>query len=156
LGLMLPLWRIKMEAPQYPHGLEVDIYAYTIQGGHDGNDLREINILNHYIGMKRIERAELTDLDWLPFGFGLLGVLLLRLAAVGTVRRLMVLSVLAASFPGFPLGLFAYKLYSSGHTLSPEPPVKRDPFMPGLLGTKHLENFTTPPGPAVGTYLIGV
>ena len=45
IGLTLPLWRIGMEAPQYPNGLTVDICPYKLESGHEGNDLREINIL---------------------------------------------------------------------------------------------------------------
>lgn len=47
LSLTAPLWRISMEAPQYQSGLSLDIYAHKIEGGDDGRDLREINLLNH-------------------------------------------------------------------------------------------------------------
>jgi hypothetical protein len=47
IGLTQPLWHIVMEAPQYPNGLSLDIYAHTIKGGHDGADISEINILNY-------------------------------------------------------------------------------------------------------------
>ena len=40
-----PLWNIHMHAPQYPNGLQLDIYAHTIEGGNQGNDLNEINTL---------------------------------------------------------------------------------------------------------------
>ena len=66
LSLTAPIWRISMEAPQYPKGLYLDIFTYTIEGGNDGQHLAEINTLNHYIGMHKIDRAELSDLDWLP------------------------------------------------------------------------------------------
>lgn len=156
IGMTKPLWRIEMEAPQYPEGLTVDIYAYKIEGGHEGNDLREINILNHYIGMKKIDRTELSDLDWLPFGFGLIGVLLLRLAAVGNVRSLLDLTVIVGYFSAFSMGRFAYRMYNYGHHLSPDAPVKVTPFMPAMLGTKQVGNFTTHAGPQLGTYLVGV
>ena len=156
IGLTLPLWHIRMEAPQYPEGLTVDIYAHTLQGGHDGNDIHEINILNHYIGMKRIDRTELADLDWLPFGFGLLGIMLLRVAAVGNVRSLLDLTVIAGYFTAFSLGRFIYKLYAYGHQLSPDAPIKIKPFMPAIFGTKEIGNFTTHAGPGSGTYLVGV
>lgn len=156
IGLTMPLWHIRMEAPQYPDGLTVDIFAFKLEGGHEGNDLREINILNHYIGMKKIDRAELADLDWLPFGFGLLGVLLLRLAAIGNVRSLLDLSVLVGYFGAFSVGRFVYKMYSFGHHLSPDAPVKITPFMPALFGTKEVGNFTTHAGPGSGTYLVGL
>ena len=156
IGLTMPLWHIRMEAPQYPAGLSVDIYAYTLKGGHEGNDLREINILNHYIGMSKIDRTELPDLDWLPFGFGLLGLLVLRLAAVGNVRSLLDLSVIVGYFTVFALGRFVYKMYAFGHHLSPDAPIKMKPFMPPLFGSKELGNFTTHSGPGSGTYLIAL
>src|SRR4051794_39973835 len=70
LSFFFPLWQIRMSAPQYPEGLSMDIYAHTVVGGHDGVDIREINILNHYIGMKTINRVDLSDLDWIPFALG--------------------------------------------------------------------------------------
>src|SRR5688572_9381681 len=88
LAFVLPLWRISMTAPQYRDGLSVDIYAHTIEGGRDGADISEINVLNHYIGMKKLDRRELSDLDWIPFAIGVLGLLTLRVAAVGNVRAL--------------------------------------------------------------------
>jgi hypothetical protein len=156
IGLSMPLWRIQMEAPQYPDGLSVEIYAQKLEAGHDGNDLREINILNHYIGMRKIDRAELADLDWLPFGFGLLAVLVLRVAAVGNVRSLCDLAVIVGYFSAFALGRFVYKMYRYGHDLSPDAPVKIPPFTPALFGTKQVGNFTTHSGPGQGTYLVAV
>lgn len=156
IGLTMPLWRISMEAPQYPNGLTVDIYAHKVEGGNEGNDLREINILNHYIGMKKISREELTDLDWLPFGFGLLAILLLRVATIGNVRSLVDTATVVGYFSLFALGRFAYKLYTYGHHLSPDAPVKVQPFMPALFGTKQVGNFTTHSAPAAGTYLVGL
>jgi copper chaperone NosL len=153
-GLTKPLWHIQMEAPQYPDGLTVDIYAHKLEGGNEGNDLREINILNHYIGMKKIERADLKDLDWLPFGFGILAILLLRVAVVGNVRSLLDLAVMASYFALFSMGRFGYKLYSYGHDLSPDAPVTMEPFTPAILGTKQVGNFTTHSFPGVGTYLV--
>lgn len=154
IGLTMPLWSIQMEAPQYPNGLTVDIYAHKIEGGHGGSDLLEINILNHYIGMKKIDRAELADLDWLPFGFGALAILLLRLAAVGNVRSLVDLSVIIGYFAVFSLGRFAYRLWVYGHHLSPDAPVKVEPFMPVVFGSKQIANFSTHAGPERGTWFI--
>ena len=64
-----PLWSMRFEAPQYPDGLRLEIYAHTVEG-----DLHEINTLNHYIGMASIDRAELSDLDWIPFALGVIVV----------------------------------------------------------------------------------
>jgi copper chaperone NosL len=156
IGLTMPLWHIQMEAPQYPEGLTVEIYSHKLEGGHEGNDLREINILNHYIGMKKINRAELGDLDWLPFGFGLLGLLVMRVAVVGNVRSLLDLTAVAGYFSAFSMGRFVYKMYAFGHELSPDAPVKITPFTPAIFGTKQVGNFTTHAGPSTGTYLVAI
>lgn len=156
LALTLPLWHIELDAPQYPSGLSVDIYAHTITSGHDDKDLPEINILNHYIGMKKIERAAFAELDWIPFGLGALAILALRVAAIGDVRALLDLAVVVGYFTAFSGGRFAYKMYVYGHNLSPEAPVKVAPFMPALIGSKQIGNFTTYAEPGSGTYLMVV
>jgi copper chaperone NosL len=156
LSLTQPLWSIFMQAPQYPNGLSLDIYAHTIESGNEGRDLSEINTLNHYIGMHKIDRAELSDLDWIPFAIGALSLLALRVAAIGDVRALLDLSVLLLYFSGFSIGRFAFKLYTSGHNLDPSAPVKLEPFTPAILGTKQIANFTTQSSPRGGTFLIGI
>jgi hypothetical protein len=137
-----PLWRISMVAPQYPTGLALDIYAHKVEGGRGGNDIQEINTLNHYIGMSKIDRAALSDLDWLPFAIGALVILTLRVAAIGDVRALIDLAVVTGYFTLFSLGRFVYKLYVLGHNLDPKAPVHMDPFMPAIFGTKQIANFT--------------
>lgn len=154
IGISAPLWHIRMEAPQYPDGLTLDIYAHRLESGHDGNDLREINILNHYIGMRKIDVADLQDLSWLPFGFGLLALLALRVAVVGNVRSLLDLTAITAYFSIFAFGRFVYKLHAYGHQLSPDAPVKIPPFTPPIFGTKEVGNFTTAAGPGTGSYLV--
>ena len=46
----LPLWRMTMKAPQYRNGLTLCAYGSSMTG-----DIRELNILNHYIGMPPLE-----------------------------------------------------------------------------------------------------
>jgi hypothetical protein len=156
LTFTAPLWRIDLSAPQYPDGLFMDIWSYKLEGGGDGQHIQEINTLNHYIGMRPIDRAALSDLDWLPFALGGLALLALRVAALGNVRSLLDLSVLTAYVSLFGLGRFAYKLYVFGHDLSPKAPVKVEPFMPVLLGTKQIANFTTASYPLLGSLYLGL
>lgn len=151
-----PVWRISMEAPQYPEGLSLDIYAYKLEAGNDGQHLTEINTLNHYIGMAPIDRRAMSDLDWIPFALGALALFTLRVAAVGNVRSLVDLAVLTAYVTAFAFGRFAYKLYTFGHNLSPDAPVTVEPFMPALLGTKQIANFTTHSLPQLGSGLLGI
>jgi hypothetical protein len=155
-ALSQPLWRIRLEAPQYPQGLQLDIYAYTLEGGNHGQHLSEINTLNHYIGMHKIDRGELSDLDWLPFALGALALLTLRAAAIGNVRSLIDQCVLTTYVLLFSMGRFVFKMYVYGHNLAPDAPVKVAPFTPALLGTKQIANFTSHSGPMLGTFLVTV
>jgi len=156
LTFSAPLWKISMTAPQYPNGLEMEIYAHKIEGGNGGQHIKEINTLNHYIGMHKIDRAELSDLDWIPFALGLLAVLTLRCAAIGNVRALVDLAVIAGYIGAFSFGKFVYKLYVFGHNLDPDAPIKLDPFTPAIFGTKQIANFSTHSFPQLGAIYIGV
>lgn len=151
-----PLWRISMQAPQYPAGLYMEIYTHKIEGGNGGQHIKEINTLNHYIGMHKIDRAELSDLDWIPFGLGLLILLTLRCAAIGNVRMLIDLAVLAGYIGVFAMGRFVYKLYVFGHNLDPDAPIKLEPFTPAIIGTKKIANFSTQSYPQLGSLYIGL
>ncbi|CAN5881851.1 hypothetical protein BH11MYX3_BH11MYX3_18950 [soil metagenome] len=151
-----PLWMIEMKAPQYPSGLHVDIYAHKIDGGHDGQDIKEINNLNHYIGMQKIDRAQMSDLDWIPFALGLLVVLTLRCAAIGNVRSLVDLAVISGYVGMFAFGKFIYKMYVLGHNLDPDAPFKMEPFTPAIFGTKQIANFTTRSTPQLGSVYISI
>lgn len=154
LGFTAPLWRISMEAPQYPEGLYFDIYLYKLEGGHKGHDIAEINELNHYIGMMTINRHQLADLDWMPFAFGVLFLLQLRAAAIGNGRSLIDVSFLSLFVCLFALGRFVYKLYAFGHFLDPHAPIHIDPFMPVIFGSKQIANFTTHSLPRWGSAYI--
>lgn len=156
LSFTQALWRISMEAPQYPDGLSMQIYAYKLTGGHDGQDINEINELNHYIGMQKIERSRFADLDWIPFAFGILILLALRVAVIGNVRSLIDLLVLSLYVSIFAGVRFVYQLWIFGHDLDPHAPVRIQPFMPVVIGTKQVANFTTHGLPQLGTLLVGV
>jgi copper chaperone NosL len=151
-----PLWKISMQAPQYPDGLWMEIYPYKLEAGNDGQHLAEINNLNHYIGMQTIDRTTLSDLDWIPFALGGLVLLTLRVAAIGNVRSLLDLSVITTYVSLFAFGRFAYTLYTFGHNLDPRAPMNVPGFMPPLLGTKQIANFTTHSMPRLGSLLLGV
>lgn len=156
LSFTQPLWNIQMFAPQYPKGLQLDIYAYTIKAGNDGTDLQEINTLNHYIGMRKLDRAEFTDLTWIPFAIGALALLTLRVAAIGDVRSLLDLAVLTLYFSAFSAARFIFQLYTYGHELDPTAPIKMEGFMPAIIGTKQIANFTTSSWPRGASFLIGL
>jgi hypothetical protein len=151
---LFPLYDMTMFAPQYPQGLRLHIYSYKLEGGHGGQDVKEINVLNHYIGMKDLEAADFTEFKWIPFVVGAFGLLFLRTAVVGKIAHLLDVLVLYLYFGLFSLWSFAYTMHWYGHHLSPTASVKIDPFTPPLLGYKKLANFEVYSYPALGSYAL--
>ena len=157
-ALPLPLWRIRLIAPQYPEGLGMDIHARTVRGAKE-HDLENINNLNHYIGMKTIEPEEITELRVIPWLIGGLGVAGFFVAVVG--RRPLLLVWLAAFLALGLVGLwdFWHWEYDYGHNLDFEHAIIKVPgmtYQPPLIGSKQLLNFTATSWPATGTILVGV
>lgn len=152
---LLPLWSMTMFAPQYPDGLRLRIYSYTLEGGNGGQDIKEINVLNHYIGMRDLVPEDFTEFKWLPFVTGVLALLMLRAAVHGHMAQLLDVLVLFFYFGAFSLWSFGYRMWSYGHNLASTASVKVDPFMPPMFGSKQLANFEVYSYPAAGAYLIG-
>ena len=151
---VFPLWDMTMFAPQYPDGLRIHIYSYKLDGGNNGQDIKEVNVLNHYIGMRDLVTEDFTEFKWMPFVVGVLGLLFLRTAVLGKMSHLVDVLVLYLYFGAFALWSFAYKMWSYGHNLAPTASVKIAPFMPPLFGFKQLANFGVYSYPAAGSYAL--
>jgi copper chaperone NosL len=151
IGGALPLWRISLVAPQYAEGLTLEMYSYQIVAGNGGQDLAEINTLNHYIGMKPIAEADFLEMKVLPFAIGVFALLGLRAAAIGRIGTLVDLGVLFVYFGAFSLGSFVYRLYTYGHQLDPKAPMHIEPFTPVVIGSQQIANFVQTSLPMAGT-----
>ncbi len=149
-----PLYNLTMFAPQYQDGLRLHIYSYRLEGGNGGQDVKEINLLNHYIGMKDLAAEDFTEFKWLPFVIGIFGLLFLRAAVMGKLTHLVDVLVLYVYFGAFALWSFAYKMYWYGHNLAPTAAVRVAPFTPPLFGFKKLANFEVYSYPAIGSYAL--
>ena len=137
VAVFLPLWQIHLVAPQYPEGLDMYIYAYQLVGGNAGQDITEINNLNHYIGMAPIREADFTEMQVLPFFFGGFALLALRAAVFARVGAVVDLGVLFTYFGGFSLYRFYNRLYTYAHNLDPRAPMDIDPFTPTMNFTQY-------------------
>jgi hypothetical protein len=153
-AVFLPLWKIHLVAPQYREGLALRIYSYQLVGGNNGQDLVEINGLNHYIGMKPLTQADFVEMTWLPFAFGIFALLALRAAVLGRMLSLVDLGVAFTYFGLFSLGNFYYRLYSYGHNLDPRAPMTIEPFTPVMFGTQKIANFVQTSLPDSGGWLM--
>jgi hypothetical protein len=131
------------------------IYPHKLVGGNAGADLQGINILNHYIGMQEIRAQDFPEMKFIPFALGLFFLLGLRTAVFGRVHQLVDLLVLFIYFGLFSLAAFYYRMYTFGHQLSPEAPIRVPPFTPPVFGHQHIANFDVYSYPGLGTYLLG-
>jgi hypothetical protein len=116
--------------------------------------MREINVLNHYIGMKDLSAADFTEFKWIPFVVGIMGLLMLRTAVLGKMSQLVDNLALYVYFGAFSLWSFGFKLWAYGHNLAPTAAVKVPPFMPPMFGYKKLANFEVYSYPGLGSYAL--
>jgi hypothetical protein len=139
ISIFVPYWHMELDAPQYPDGLYVTAYVNHLEG-----DVREINGLNHYIGMRPLEQAakfERTASVWLIVAM----VLLVEVAAFVHSRWAVLLALPAIGFPvGFLVDL-QFWLATFGQNLDPEAPLSAavKPFTPTILGEGGIGQFST-------------
>jgi hypothetical protein len=149
----VPLWHMTFLAQQYPEGLDLYVYSHDLVGGNKGNDLTEINVLNHYIGMAELKPGDFNELKWIPLVIGLIGVLTLRAAVIGNLRSVVDVIVISLYFGGFSMWTFWYKMQYYGANLDPRASVQVEPFMPPIFGYKLVGQFDVWSYPALGSYL---
>ena len=157
-AFIFPLWRMTFFSNQYTDGLRLTIYAYQLEGAKTSNrdDLREINSLNHYIGMRPLLESEFSEFTWLPFAIGGLMILALRALVMGKMSKLVDVFVLFTWFGLYSFWSFYHRMYTYGHNLDPQAAIKVPPFTPPLLGTEQVGNFTVNSYPDMASFsLIG-
>jgi len=156
-ALPLPLWRIRLIAPQYPEGLGMVITASTVRGAAE-HDLGSINSLNHYIGMKAIDPDAIPELEVMPWCIVALGACAMIAAIVGRRWGAIVWLVGFAAVGVVGLWDFWRWEYSYGHDLDLVHAIIKIPgmsYQPPLLGSKQLLNFVATSWPGPGTLLLG-
>jgi copper chaperone NosL len=152
-AFFFPLWNMTFTSNQYLDGLQLHIYAHQLEGGKtpERDDLREINSLNHYIGMRPLLESDFSEFSWIPFVLGGLILLSLRAMVVGKMSGLVDVFVLFVYFGLFSIWSFYHRLYIYGHNLDPTAAIKVPPFIPPLFGTKVIANFTVQSYPDLGS-----
>ena len=153
LGLLYvtPLWRIDLGAPQYPEGLGLRIWINQIQGA-GPHDLRNINNLNHYIGMAAIEPDQIAELRYMPIIVGVLLVSGLLVAALGRRGLLFGWLGLFTLVAAAGLADFWKWEYDYGHNLDPTAAIQIPgmAYQPPLIGGKQMLNFHASSWPDIG------
>jgi len=154
LGLMyaLPVWTIKLEAPQYPEGLGMVIRINTIEGQKE-HDLSNINNLNHYIGMQRIVPESIPELKIMPVIVAVLMLAGLAVSALGRRRLLYAWTIAFLTVSAVGLADFWKWEYDYGHNLDEEHAIIKIPgmsYQPPLIGSRKILNFTAHSWPGAG------
>jgi hypothetical protein len=145
-----PLWVTRFQAPQYPEGLALRVYIDRVEG-----DTEEVNILNHYVGMRPIEQMACAERQYGRLMLALASVLAVIAAATRRTAWQMLLVLPLVLFPlGMIIDLAAW-LYYAGHSLDPNAALSMSvkPFTPRLLGEQRIANFDVSSGFGLGTYL---
>lgn len=157
----LPLWNITLEAPQYPIPIGMDIWITKI-ADHNPNDVKNINLMNHYVGMKEIpEHMEEFDIfPWVVGGMALLGVIL---GFLGNPKLFLAWFVLMCLIGAAGMYDFYLWEYDYGHSLNPKAAIKfLNPdgtpmaYQPPLIGSKMILNFKAISLPMSGAYVMFV
>lgn len=150
---VLPLWRIVLEAPQYPEGLEMQIWLTGITGNVD-----QINGLNHYIGMKHIVVENFWEFKVLPYLYGAIVLIGFLVAWKGSIKLLWAWLGILLVFTIFGLVDFYLWEYDYGHNLDPTAAIKVEgmTYQPPLIGYKQLLNFLAGSFPDIGGILVGI
>lgn len=155
-ALSLPVWRITLEAPQYPDGLFVEMYAYPRMGG----DFEEVNALNRYVGFYYpdpvyiepnfpVHELSIQTPEWLlgPVVFlGLAGLCVFVAAAPNERKLKLGIKSLLAGTAALLVGMFAwiqFRLYQAGHSLDPNAPLRGvEGFTPPIVGSYEVANIS--------------
>jgi hypothetical protein len=150
-SIFLPYWNIVLRAPQYPKGLSVDVYVNKLE---DMRSVREVDGLNHYIGM-----IKLTDAATIERAISVYAIPIIAILAVASIflsgwwRTIARIPVLIYPIV-FVIDLFAW-LYYAGHSLDSTAALSSsiDEFTPRILGTGVIGQFETEAQFEPGFYL---
>jgi hypothetical protein len=139
VSIFIPFWHMQLNAPQYPGGLHVTGYVNRLSG-----DVQEIDSLNHYIGMRKLEEAAQLERSLSVMMITALSLLVLGAVFIHS-KWAALLSVPAILFPvGFLVDLYLWLSYF-GNNLDPTAPLSSSikPFTPPVLGTGKVGQFET-------------
>ncbi len=136
--LFTPIWRIELDAPQYPEGLGLQIHATGLRGNVD-----IINGLNHYIGMKTLHNEDFFEFKVLPYIIIFFSLSFAVVALLGKRLWMNILFFLFVSFGIIAMADFWRWEYNYGHNLDPNAAiiVPGMAYQPPLIGFKQLLNF---------------
>lgn len=150
VSLFNPIWRIELDAPQYPEGLALTIHANKL-----GGEVDIINGLNHYIGMKTLHANEFIEFTVLPYIISFYALACLLVIFINKKKALYFLFGAFVLFGIVAMIDFWRWEYDYGHNLDPNAAiiVPGMAYQPPLIGFKQLLNFGAYSIPDIGGWL---
>jgi nitrous oxidase accessory protein len=144
-----PYWNMTLHAPQYPKGLHVEAYLNRLEG-----DVREIDGLNHYIGMRPLNEAAQLERKTSHILIGSLAMLMLAAIFIHT-KWVVLLALPVVLFPAGFLGDLWFWLHNFGQNLDPTAALSSSvkPFTPPVWGEGKVGNFKTVADVDVGWWM---
>ena len=149
ISILLPYWHLRLEAPQYPDGLNIRAYVNRLEG-----DVVELENLNHYVGLQSFENGAVLERSVSVYAILMLAGLLVAAFVVHS-RWVVILVAPALLFPLFFIGDLQYWLWRYGHELDPRAPLADavGEFTPPIFGPASIANFDTWALPGFGLIL---
>ena len=157
---LFPLWKITLEAPQYPIPLAMNIHINDFSDVHP-HDIKNINLMNHYVGMKYIPDA-IPEFKIFPIGIIATSIIGILIGFKGNYKWFLAWFILMCVLSA--AGLYDFYLWEHdyGHDLDPKaimkftnPDGSQMGFQPPLFGSKDILNFTAHSYPQLGAYFLG-
>ncbi|MBK8431972.1 MAG: cytochrome C [Chloroflexi bacterium] len=148
-SMFVPYWNMTLNAPQYPKGLTVWVSVNSMEG-----DVAEIDGLNHYIGMRPLGEAAQLERRFSVLAISALALLVLAAVFVHT-KWAAVLAIPSATVPPvFLLDMYLWMRHF-GMNLDPTAALSSSikPFVPPILGTGMIAQFSTTARADWGLYL---
>lgn len=149
-SIFVPIWQIDLDAPQYPEGLNLKIFADKL-----GGDVEIINGLNHYIGMKTLHTEDFVEFSILRYIILFYAAFALFAGIIGRKKVVQILFTLFVLFGVVAMADFWRWEYNYGHDLDPHAAiiVPGMAYQPPLIGFKQLLNFGAYSIPDTGGWL---
>jgi copper chaperone NosL len=139
VSTFFPYWRMEMQAPQYPRGLEMSVYVNRVEG-----DVQEVDTLNHYIGMRPLSEA--GELERSLAVIAITALVMLVVAAIFIHNPCaLLLTWPVMLYPVIFLADLWYWMQDFGMNLDEKAPLSSiiEPFVPPLLGEGKIAQFKT-------------
>jgi hypothetical protein len=139
VSTLFSYWALTLHAPQYPDGLKIVLASSSVSG-----DVREVDGLNHYIGMMPLNDAASFERSIAPYAITLF-VIMGLLAVILSTRWAPLLAVPIILFPFVYFVDLYFWLYRAGHNLDPTAALSSSvkPFTPAILGEGIVGQFST-------------